>query len=432
MAGAAVAAVLQHIRQWVRGPHDDATTDGQLLERFATLRDEAAFAELVQRHGRLVHNVCLRILRDVHDAEDAFQAVFLVLARKAGAIRKRDSVASWLYGVAHRIAVRAKVQSRGRGAAPSESVDMAQPDPANEAAWRELQPLLDRELDSLPEKYKAPLLLCYFEGKSNEEAAQLLHWPSGTVKGRLARARDLLRKRLEQRGLALPIGTVLACLSGQAMAASPPADLFAVTVKATMSVVAGTAAPAGGVSAQAVALSQGELLTMFVTKMKFATALVLLAGLGVWTTMSGYQALAERPHVSAAAPAPLEAVQSAAPVAPTAALETVQAAADAAKASPFEGRWTTKIEVGSESVSARIEFTTEAGKLKGTARLSKDKAFELQKIQVNGNKISFDCDAVEADLSFQGELKDGIVTGKLEMLGKNDGLKEGTFTMTRP
>jgi RNA polymerase sigma factor (sigma-70 family) len=428
MAGAAVAAVLQHIRQWVRGPHDDATTDGQLLERFATLRDEAAFAELVQRHGRLVHNVCLRILRDVHDAEDAFQAVFLVLARKANSIRNRDSVASWLYGVAHRIAVRAKVQSRRQSAVPSESVDMAQPDPANEAAWRELQPLLDRELDSLPEKYKAPLLLCYFEGKSNEEAAQLLHWPSGTVKGRLARARDLLRKRLEQRGLALPIGTVLACLSGPAMAASPPADLFAVTVKATMSVVAGTAAPAGGVSAQAVALSQGELLTMFVTKLKFATALVLLAGLSVWTTMSGYRALAEKPSASTEAAAPLDAVQNATP----AALETVQAAADTAKASPFEGRWTAKIEVGSESVSARIEFTTEAGKLKGTARLSKDKTFELQKIQVNANKISFDCDAVEADLSFHGELKDGIVTGKLEMLGKNDGLKEGTFTMTRP
>ncbi|MBL8792433.1 MAG: RNA polymerase sigma factor [Planctomycetia bacterium] len=420
MAGAAVAAVLQHIRRWVRRPPDDASTDGQLLERFTALGDEAAFAELVQRHGRLVYNVCLRILRDDHDAEDAFQAVFLVLARKAGSIRQRDSVASWLYGVAHRIAVRAKAQARHRSALPSESADMAQPDPADEAAWRELQPLLDDELARLPEKYKAPLLLCYFEGRSNEEAAQVLRWPSGTVKGRLARARELLRQRLEQRGLALPLGTVLACLSGQAMAASPPAELSAITVKATMSIVAGTATPAGMVSAQALALSQGELLTMFATKLKLATAFVLCAGLTVWTTVSGYQAWAGKPFTPTALPVALEAPQNASP-----------AAADA-KASPFEGRWTTKIEVGSESVTARVEFTTEAGKLKGVARLSKDKSFELQKIQVAGNKISFDCDAVEAELSFSGELKDGIVTGKLEMLGKNDGVKEGTFTMTRP
>src|SRR5262249_19762762 len=158
--------------------------------------DQAAFAELVGRHGRLVHNLCLRILRDVHDAEDAFQATFLVLAKKAGVIRKRDSVSSWLYGVAYRIAVRAKAQGRSVSELASEGIDMAQPDPSNDAAWRELCPLLDGELERLPEKYKAPLLLCYFEGKSNDEAARLLHWPAGTVKGRLARARELLRRRL--------------------------------------------------------------------------------------------------------------------------------------------------------------------------------------------------------------------------------------------
>src|SRR5262249_10940184 len=160
--------------------------------------------------------------------------------KKASTIRKRDSLVSWLYGVAYRIAVRAKAQRASGNELASEAIDMAQPDPANDAAWRELSPLLDSELERLPEKYKAPLLLCYSEGKSNEEAAQLLHWPSGTVKGRLARARELLRRRLESRGLAVPLATVIACLSEQAMAAPLPPTLVDSTVKATTPFVAGT------------------------------------------------------------------------------------------------------------------------------------------------------------------------------------------------
>src|SRR5438309_2237546 len=141
MATRAADMVLRHIRRWAGKPPEAAQTDAQLLGRFVGQGDEAAFAELVGRHGRLVYNVCLRILHDGHHAEDAFQATFLVLAKKAPAIGRRDSIASWLYGVAYRIAVRAK----GEGPAPSElaseAADMNQPDPANEAAWRELCPL---------------------------------------------------------------------------------------------------------------------------------------------------------------------------------------------------------------------------------------------------------------------------------------------------
>ena len=426
MTRGAVATVLGHLHGLIGPPPDEESTDRQLLERFVAGGDEAAFALLVGRHGRLVYNLGLRILRNAADAEDAFQATFLVLARKAAAIRNRDALASWLYGVAFRISVRAKAQAPRHEPSLGEEADMAQPDPANQAAWRELQPLLDHELDRLPEKFKILLLLCYFEGKSNEEAARQLGWPSGTVKGRLARARELLRQRLGRRGLTLSIGTVIGFLSQEAMAAPLPSRLVRSTISATAQVVAGTATPAGTVSARTVALTKGELHSMFIAKLRIMTAVAVVASVGAWASVAGYQAWAERPSaaaVSAFLDEPeANAEQNAAK----------PAAADPAKQEGFEGRWTAKIEVGDKSLLVRIELQKDdKSQWKGVVRLGKDKDFELMKIKIAGNKIAFDVDAVEASLSFVGELKDETVTGSVELLDKETGLKQGNWTMTR-
>src|SRR5262249_12430050 len=144
--------------------------------------------------------------RDTHDAEDAFQATFLVLARKASSIRKQASVSSWLYGVAYRVAMKAKVQLARMRRQDRQAVARTATDPAEDLTWREVQQVLDEELQRLPEKFQAPLLLCYLEGKTRDEAAQQLGWTEGMVKGRLERARELLRSRLARRGVTLSAG----------------------------------------------------------------------------------------------------------------------------------------------------------------------------------------------------------------------------------
>jgi len=301
MADGKLGSVLHYIRRWAAGPGGAGPSDGQLLDRFVSQRDEEAFGVLLERHGRLVFNVCRRILHDTHSAEDAFQATFLVLAQKANSIRRLESVASWLYGVAYRISVRARARTQKRTEQERQAVGMEPASPEREAAWRELRPLLDAELDQLPEKYRAPLVLCYFEGLSNEEAAEHLHWPSGTVKGRLARARDLLRERLARRGLTLSAAALMGLLGEQAMAAPLPATLIDGTLKATALVVAGNALTAGAVSAEVIALSQGALHSMMVTKLKMAALLAAVVALTVGAGVSVYQAWASQPEVAAAA-----------------------------------------------------------------------------------------------------------------------------------
>jgi RNA polymerase sigma factor (sigma-70 family) len=241
--------------------------DGELLRRFVAAREEEAFAGLVHRHGAMVLGVCRRLLNDTHEAEDAFQATFLVLARRAAAVRKQDSVASWLYGVAYRVSRRAQSAQRQRAiSAAVEPVSSA--DPTAEAAWRELRTVIDEELSRLPEKYRAPLVLCYLEAKTNEEAATLLGWTKGTVSGRLARARDLLRPRLARRGLALAAGGLGILLAEHG--AAPAAALVETTVKAVLT---------GSLAASAAALARGVIRAMFVKKLTMLAALVVGLGL---------------------------------------------------------------------------------------------------------------------------------------------------------
>jgi RNA polymerase sigma factor (sigma-70 family) len=209
-------------------------TDRQLLEQFVRKHDGSAFQALVERHGPMVLAVCERVLHHAQDAEDAFQATFLVLVRKAGSIGQPELLANWLYGVAYRTALKARANAVRRSENERQAVSMPTSDPLLEIAWRELRALLDEELSQLPEKYRAPLVLCYLQGKTNEEAARQLGWPAGSMSARLARGREMLRDRLAGRNRSLPAGMFLAVLSQKAGAATLPGPLVTATVKAAM------------------------------------------------------------------------------------------------------------------------------------------------------------------------------------------------------
>src|SRR5262245_49406667 len=210
-----------------------ALTDSQLLERFVRRRDEAAFAALVARHGPMVLAVCRHLLPSAHDVEDAFQATFLVLVRRAADIQRRELLGNWLYGVAHRVATRARTQAAQRRTHGGQGIDMVAA-AADEGPGQDVQPVLHEEINRLAAKYRTPVVLCYLQGKTNEEAAQELGCPVGTVKGRLARARDLLRARLTRRGLALSTGLVAAALGQNTAPAAVPVLLGDATVRAAM------------------------------------------------------------------------------------------------------------------------------------------------------------------------------------------------------
>src|SRR5262245_3405495 len=180
--------------------------DAQLVRVFAERQEEAAFLALLKRHGPMVLGVCQRLLRHEQDAEDVFQATFLLLAKKADSIRKQASVGAWLHGVAHRLALRLRAQGLCRKEHEQTAADMRKHETGLETAWQELQTALDESLQGLPENYRAALVLCYLEGRTHEEAAQQLRCPVGTVRSRVARGRDQLRKHLARRGLNLSAG----------------------------------------------------------------------------------------------------------------------------------------------------------------------------------------------------------------------------------
>jgi RNA polymerase sigma factor (sigma-70 family) len=267
--------------------------DAQLLERFVTDHEEAAFEALVRRHGPMVLGVCRQLLLDPHDAEDAFQATFLVLVRKAGSIQGRGQLASWLYGVAYRTALRARQTTARRRAREKQGVDMiAAAEPSTEDLGRDLGPVLHEELNRLPEKYRVPVVLCYLQGRTNQEAARQLAWPIGTVKGRLTRARAMLRKRLTRRGLFLSAGAFGSLLAQSQVSAALPPALLSGTVKAATLVAAGQAATAGVVSLHVAALTRGVLHTMFVKKVTIASAVLLTLSLvGTGGALLTYHAL---------------------------------------------------------------------------------------------------------------------------------------------
>lgn len=262
-------------------------SDGQLLRQFVAQRQESAFAGIMRRHARLVFGACLQVLgdaEDAEDAEDAFQATFFVLARRAASIRNTESLAAWLHRVAVNVALTARSsvarrRSQQRQAVLMSASPQSQSSALDDVALRDWQPLLHEEVNRLPEKYRVPVVLCYFEGKTHEEAARQLGWPIGTVKGRLARARDMLRARLGRRGLALSAGGLAAALTQGVAQAHVPAALLGHTLRAAVSFAAGGVIAAGTTSAQAVALAKGALSTMTSTKLLAVLILIVSVAL---------------------------------------------------------------------------------------------------------------------------------------------------------
>ncbi len=233
----------------------DDLADAELLERFTSQGEEAAFAALVRRYGPLVLGVCRRILQHEQDAEDVFQAVFCVLARKAGTIRNRGAVGAWLHGVAYRIAQKART-GRRKLVTPTHLPDVSAPEDSPAWVWQELRPILDEEINRCPEKYRQAFVLCYLEGLSKEEAAARLGCPLGTLLSRLARARERLRARLLRRGLVLSAAGVAAALASQALADTVPPQLSSAAMQAAAASRGGPAEP-GTLSPSVLALAEG-------------------------------------------------------------------------------------------------------------------------------------------------------------------------------
>jgi RNA polymerase sigma factor (sigma-70 family) len=270
--------VIQHLRR-ILLPGEGGKTDATLLACFIEGRDEAAFAALVQRYSRVVWNVCRRLLNE-HDAEDAFQATFLVLYSKAASIRQREMLASWLHRVAHHTALHARRAAARRRVREKQVVQMPEPCVAESDISSDLRPVLDEELSRLPESNRIVIVLCDLAGKTRQEVARQLGCPEGTVASRLARARGMLAKRLTQRGVALSAGALPMVLARQAVSASVPMSLIPCTIKAAGLFAAGMAAT-GATSAKVVVLAEGVLKTMCLTKLKSTlTAMILLTLLG--------------------------------------------------------------------------------------------------------------------------------------------------------
>jgi RNA polymerase sigma factor (sigma-70 family) len=276
MASEQLTRVLRHIHHLATARHAEELSDRQALERFIVARDEAAFRALVQRHAALVWGVCRRVLRHEQDAEDAFQATFLVLARRAASIRKPESLGSWLYGVAYHLALEARSREIRRGTRERQVENMPQPPSPAEAVWSQLAPVLDEELQRLPDKYRRAVVLCYLEGKSHREAAEALGWRLGSVSKRLTRARELLRQNLTRRGLTLSGGILASLLTERAVPAAP-GILVNSTVQAGLLLALGK--PLAGVaSAHALALFRKASRGLVLARMKSTTALLLLLG----------------------------------------------------------------------------------------------------------------------------------------------------------
>jgi RNA polymerase sigma factor (sigma-70 family) len=274
--------VVRYIRRLAAALASAELSDAQLLERFADQRDETAFVALVRRHGPLVLGVCRRVLRDWHDAEDAFQATFVALARQAGSLRRPESLGPWLHGVASRTARKALGRAARRRvcereAAATRSTTVEHPD---ELVWRDLRPVLDEAVASLPEPCRMPFVLCYLDGRTVSDAARELGWPRGTVATRLALARQRLRARLASRGVALSAGALAGAVSGNVASARAPVSLLVTTARAAT--VAAGHEMATGTGPATAALAQGGK-AMLMTRVKVAALLLAMgvAGGGV-------------------------------------------------------------------------------------------------------------------------------------------------------
>jgi RNA polymerase sigma factor (sigma-70 family) len=301
MAGSQADSVLRNLHHLLE-LGSAAPDDRRLLQRFVAQRDQDAFAELVARHGPLVLGLCRRVLRDLHDAEDVFQATFLVLARKAATIRKPESLSCFLHGVAYRLAIKAKAEADKRRRHERRASTSGETEDAD-LSWREVRGLIDEELQRLPLTLRLPLVLCYLEGQTQDEAARRLGWSRGTLKRRLERGRDRLRIRLTRRGVTLGAGLFAAALTESATRGAVPTALRMTAVQAGMQFTSGDITSVA--ATRAALLAGGALQTMLMTKLKIGAMLILLlgcAGVAVGLTSRAAPA-AKQPEKKAEAPA---------------------------------------------------------------------------------------------------------------------------------
>jgi RNA polymerase sigma factor (sigma-70 family) len=297
MTGNRIYQLIRYLRRTAAPVDSPIDSDAQLLRRFAEARDEAAFELLARRHGSMVLGVCRRVLGDVHEAEDALQATFLVLARKAATVARYRSVGGWLHTVAQRVALRARARRATRTAHEQlQEKPAASPDPAAEVAWAEVRRVIDEEVSRLPEKYRVPFVLFHLEGRSNAEVAQEFGCAVGTVESWLTRARERLRVSLTRRGLA-PASGLLAAL------AAPESWLPQATAaaRAVLATIQGTA---GTVSAEANALAGEIVRSLAVAKAaKIAITLLLLVSV-IATTAVGLAGWIGSPQEPPVVPSP--------------------------------------------------------------------------------------------------------------------------------
>jgi RNA polymerase sigma factor (sigma-70 family) len=282
-------------------------TDGQLLERFTTRGGEAselAFAALVERHGPMVSRVCRNTLNNPHDVQDAFQATFLVLVKKARSLWVRDSLGPWLHRVAYRVATRARASTARRREHERRVAEMRPIVESCRCDWDDLAAVVHEEIDRLPERYRVPLVLCDLEGRTHEQAARHLGWPVGTIKSRLGRARELLEGRLSRRGQGLPAALLITGVESKSAEAILHGALVESTTRAAVVAAAGKSSAVGVISVRVAMLTAEVLKSMFLTKLK-ATSMVLLMAGALVTVAAGVVAQQEagsRPAATADQP----------------------------------------------------------------------------------------------------------------------------------
>jgi RNA polymerase sigma factor (sigma-70 family) len=307
MATGQISEVIRHLRRTVLLREGAERTDGQLLEGFLNRRDEAALEALICRHGPMVWAVCRRLLDNDHDAEDAFQATFLVLVRRASEVLPREKVANWLYGVAYQTARKARAATARRKGREKQVKDLPEPETPRPPDNHDCHWLLDRELSGLPAKYRTAIVLCDLEGQTRKQAAHQLGIPEGTLSSLLTRGRALLARRLLHRGLAGSFGLALVSSSSSASARVPELVLAATTKAAVLCAAKGTSG-GGVISAQVATLVKGMLQTMFLSKVKIALVVglaLLVAGAGICFLAEGTQAVGQTETTPQANPKPL-------------------------------------------------------------------------------------------------------------------------------
>ena len=268
---AEMAPLIRHLAVSVR--HDGEFTDGQLLRRFIEHRDEAAVTAIVRRHGSMVWGLCRGILGNHHDAEDAFQATFLILVRKAGSIRQKEVVGGWLYGVAQQTAMKARAIAARRRQREMPVTTVIEPQAPEQPLRSDVQAIVHEELSRLPDKYRTAIVMCDLCGRTRKEAARQLRIPEGTVAGRLTRGRAILARRLTRRGVALASAAVAGLLSRQFAGAHVPPALMSSTLKG----LALTSTSGVGISITVAALTEGVLKAMFLTKLKTVVGACIIA-----------------------------------------------------------------------------------------------------------------------------------------------------------